>query len=332
VHYVGLEAYDNYEMWRLDIYGEESFTDQQLQWLEDDLAGASESTSQVLFYHYDFAEQMNLTQLGVEMALWGHIHYDSGDINSPPYNLATNNVCSGERAYRLIRVADGILEPSATVSAGYTGSNLRVEYSPSNDGTNMAVTAEITNNLWERFEHARLRVLMPKAPGTIDVTGGTLQQIDDSDSVVVCYIGVDIEPFSIQQVAVTLDGLTGELVDGDVVLTWPTWTDAAAYWVYGAVNDSYFEPELVPPYEHRLAVLGPGATAWASPNGVGDPAHNWSYVVIPVNENGAELTRLGPWSELDFSLSVAAGVAACPARAVSKPIDLVTSRPTAPNP
>jgi hypothetical protein len=318
-------------MWRLDIYGEESFTDQQLQWLEDDLANASGSTSQVLFYHYDFAEELNLSQLGVEMALWGHIHYDSGDINIEPYNLATNNVCSGERAYRLIRVSDGILEPSATVSAGYTGSNLRVEYSPSNDGTNVAVNAEITNNLWERFEHARIRILMPKESGEIDVTGGVLQQIDDSDSVVVCYIGVDIEPFSVKQVTVTLDGLTGELVDGEVVLTWPEWPDALAYWVYGAVNGSYFEPGLVPPYEHRLAVLGPGTTSWTSSSGVGDPAHNWTYVVIPMNENNADLARLGPWSELDFSLSVAAGVAVCPARDVSEPIDLPISQPTPPN-
>jgi hypothetical protein len=305
VHYVGLEAYDNYDMWRLNIYGEESFTDEQLLWLENDLAQAAGSTSQVLFYHYDFADQVNLGQLGVEMALWGHIHHDSGNINSPPYNLATNNVCGGERAFRLIRVSQGILDPCATVSAGYAGNNLTVQYSPSNDGTSMAVTAEITNNLWERFEHARIRVLMPKEPGNIDVTGGTLQQVDDSDSVAICYIGVDIEPFSVQQVTITLDGLTGELVDGEVVLTWPEWPDALAYWVYGAVNDSHFEPGMVPPYEHRLAVLGQGTTSWSSSSGIGDPENNWTFLIVPVGEGDGALARLGPWSEVDFSLAEA---------------------------
>jgi len=38
------------------------------------------------------------------MALWGHIHSNSGDINTHPYNLATAAVCDGKRAYRIIKV------------------------------------------------------------------------------------------------------------------------------------------------------------------------------------------------------------------------------------
>ncbi|MCU0612998.1 MAG: metallophosphoesterase [Candidatus Eisenbacteria bacterium] len=306
VHFVGLEAYDNYDMWRLDIYGETSFGEEQLMWLVDDLNSASGSTSQVLFHHFDFADQLNLSQLGIDMALWGHIHDNWGSISSPPYDLATNNVCGGERSYRLIRVSNGILQPSATVSAGYSGGNLSVAYSPANNGTSVSVTAEITNNLSERFEYALLRVMMPNEPGSIDVMGGTLQQIDRSDSLAVCYVAVEIDAYSSQQVTVTLDALSGELIDGEVVLTWPPWPGATAYWVYAAANEPCFEPGLLPPYEHRVAVLGQWDTSWSSPNGVGDPDRNWSFMIVPVDATGSELARLGAWAEADFSLNIGA--------------------------
>jgi len=203
VHYIGLETYINYDGWRSETYGGESFTSGQLQWLSDDLAAAEGSAAQVLFYHRDFANQINLGSLGVEMALWGHIHNDQGSISNPPYDLATNNVCDGERSYRLVRVTGGTLQPRPTLSAGSSGSRLAVSFTPANDGTHSEVTAEITNNHNEQFEHGRLRFVMPKG-GALEATGGTIQQIDDSDSVQVCYVDVDIQPSSSQSVTVTL--------------------------------------------------------------------------------------------------------------------------------
>jgi len=301
-HYIALEAYDNYDMWRYDIYGDESFTDPQLPWLDENLAAASTSATQVLFYHYDFSDQVNLAQLGIEMTLWGHIHYDQGSIYSPPYDLATNNVCDGDRSFRLIRVSNGILAPSPTLSAGSTGSRLNVQYSPANDGTNSYVTAEITNNFNERFEHAQLLIRLPRPTGSIGVTGGTLVQVDDSDSIAVCYVEVDILPYSVQTVTVNQGALAGELTDGELTLTWPEWPGAAAYWVYGASNGAYFEPGIIPPYEHRLEVLQSSANSWSSARGIGDPDNNWTYVIMPVDWSGTELVRLGPWSESDFAI------------------------------
>ncbi len=204
VHYIGLEAYLNYDGWRSGIYGDESFTSGQLQWLADDIAAASGSAAHVLFYHYDFANQINLNSLGADMALWGHTHRDENDY-SHPYDIGTNNVCDDERSYRLIRVSGGVLQPTSTVSAGSGGNNLDVDYSPANDGTHYTVTAEITNDIDERFEHGQLRFLMPNEPGTIDVTGGTLIQVDDSGPYAVCYVGVDILASSSPAVTVTLD-------------------------------------------------------------------------------------------------------------------------------
>jgi hypothetical protein len=203
VHYIGMESYINYDDWRFEIYGSDSFTSGQMDWLDDEMAASSGSAAHVLFYHRDFSGQIDLSSLGADMALWGHRHRNEDDF-SHPYDIGTDNVCDGARKYRLIRVSGGTLSPTYTVSAGYGGSNLEVDYSPANDGTNYTVTADITNNIDERFEHGELRVIMPNEAGTVDVTGGTLSQIDGSGTYAVYYVAVDIQAASSQTVTVTL--------------------------------------------------------------------------------------------------------------------------------
>ncbi|MCK4447891.1 MAG: metallophosphoesterase, partial [Candidatus Marinimicrobia bacterium] len=205
VHYIGLEVYINYDEWRDEIYGGTSFTSGQIQWLNDNLAAATESVSQVLFYHYDFKEELDLNALGVDMALWGHTHQDAGDIDGGyPFNISTRAVCDGNRAYRLIRVLNGVLQPSQTISAGWDGNNLSVEFRPANDGTHSSVTAEINNLLNEQFEQARLRFNMPKSDNSIAVAGGKLVQVDSTDVITICYVEVDIQPLSTQTVTISL--------------------------------------------------------------------------------------------------------------------------------
>ncbi len=219
VHYVALEAYDNYDRWRYGIYGSDSFTSGQMQWLSEDLAAAAGSAAQVLFYHYDFSRQINLNALGVEMALWGHIHSDAGSLTGPPYNLATDNVCDGARSYRLIRVSDGVLDPSPTISAGNTGRNLEVDFEPANNGTRDSVTAYITNNLPERFEHAMLEFNMPLECDSVRVTGGTLVAVEKLATAARYYVGVDILPSSLAEVTVRVDscGTGGDTTGVDVL-------------------------------------------------------------------------------------------------------------------
>ncbi|MCK4296823.1 MAG: metallophosphoesterase, partial [Candidatus Marinimicrobia bacterium] len=205
VHYIGLEAYINYDGWRDEIYGGTSFTSGQIQWLNDNLAAASGSISQVLFYHIDFKEELDLNALGVEMALWGHTHQDAGDINGGyPYDISTRAVCDGIRGYRLIRVSNGVLQPSETISAGWDGNNLSVDFQSANDGTQNSVTAEINNSFNEQFEQARLRFNMPKSNNSIAVAGGKLVQVDSTDVITICYVEVDIQPLSSQTVTVSL--------------------------------------------------------------------------------------------------------------------------------
>jgi hypothetical protein len=210
VRYIGLESYDNYDSWRPGIYGDESFTTLQMQWLRDELAASASSIARVLFYHYDFSHQINLSSLGVDMALYGHIHSDNGSISHRPYNLATDNVCDGSRSYRVVRVSDGVLTPLPTLAAGSSGQKLAVDYDPANDGTNYTVTARITNYQSMRFQNSQLRFVMPNrcTEPSVEVTGGKLLQIDASGPLAVFYVGVDIEPFTTDQfVTVTLDSV-----------------------------------------------------------------------------------------------------------------------------
>jgi len=203
VHYVGLETYLNYESWRPEIYGSQSFTSAQMQWLTANLAGASGSAERVLFHHSDFSNQINLTSLGVGLTLSGHTHSNTEDA-SYPYKIVTNNACSSERSYRMVRVSNGVIQPQATMSAGGSGTSLNVVFVPTNNGTNYAVTANITNSISQRFEHGQLRFVMPNEPGDISVAGGTLLQVDTSGPHAVCYVGVDILASSSRSVTVTL--------------------------------------------------------------------------------------------------------------------------------
>ncbi len=192
VHFTGLEAYYNYDGFLYNIYGETSFINSQLQWLENDLLNASGSEARVVFYHYDFAEQIDLENLNIDMALWGHIHDNSGSIYTPPYNLSTSSVCDGKRAFRMINVNDGILQANETSYAGYTGENLSVSYFPSNQGLADSVIATIENQHDLDFQNGLVKFIMPKENPEYFVQNGELLQVDTSGNFAVCYVKVSI--------------------------------------------------------------------------------------------------------------------------------------------
>ena len=192
IHFIGMEAYLNYDSYMYNIYGSESFTDLQIQWLENDLAQASGSESQVIFYHYDFSEQIDLDQMEIEMALYGHIHSNSGSITSPPYNLSTESTCDGNRAYRIINVDDGSLEPTNTIYAGWNGEELNATFTPENNGSADSLFCYIENSQNLSFTDAQLKFIMPANAEEYLVNNGTLTQIDDSGAFAVCYISVNI--------------------------------------------------------------------------------------------------------------------------------------------
>jgi hypothetical protein len=192
VHFIGMEAYLNYDSYMYNIYGDESFTYLQMQWLENDLNQASGSESQVIFYHFDFSEQIDLQDLDIEMVLYGHIHSNSGSITSPPFNLATESTCDGNRAYRVINVNDESLEPTNTIYAGWDGEELIATFSPENNGSVDSLFCYIENSQNLSFTDAQLKFIMPAGAEEYLVYNGTLTQIDDSGEFAVCYVSLNL--------------------------------------------------------------------------------------------------------------------------------------------
>ncbi|MFH0778549.1 MAG: metallophosphoesterase [Candidatus Eisenbacteria bacterium] len=205
-HFIGMEAYLNYDMWRSDIYGSQSFTSSQLSWLNSDLTAASGSALQVMFYHDDFSDQLNLASLGVDLALWGHIHRDQGALVGWPLDLATNACCDGKRAYRMVRINGTTITPSASIAAGPTGTKLTTSFSPANDGRATNMSATITNQHTQAFERGMIRFYM-RSGYSYSVTNGNLLQTMHADSVTICYVGVNVP--SASSITVYVDGVVG---------------------------------------------------------------------------------------------------------------------------
>lgn len=218
-HFVSLEAYNNYDRWRRTIYGNDSFTTKQLSWIASDISSAPPTSPVVAFYHMDFRDQLNLGSLGVDCALWGHIHYTSGSTNSHPYNLSTETVCDGERAMRVVRVVGGsTIDPSEPIDAGSTGYNLRLAFESPNDGTHEENAASIINNQPEDFEHATIKFRMPADSAPYEVDVGELFQTVVEGGVATCYVrlnasssAVTVVNISPQQGSGVKDELPGAL-------------------------------------------------------------------------------------------------------------------------
>ncbi len=244
LHVAMMEGYDNYDSWRYEIYGSTSFTSGQLDWLEDDLVDTTQPL-QVIAYHYDFANQINLNSLGVDMALWGHIHSNNGSIYQHPYDLATDNTCDGARSFRLIRVDGEELQPLSTLSSGGSGQNLQVSWLPANDGTADTVSATVNNQFNVDFPEGLLRFYLSPAVGSCEVSGGTLLQMIRLPDAVECQVSVPLAGSSTTEVTVMGMpigplNLTLQIFQELLTLNWDPMPGALNYRVY--MSDNPFGP------------------------------------------------------------------------------------------
>jgi|GEM_PF-273494 len=189
-HYVGLEAYDNYDGYMYDVYGATSFISSQITWLQNDLQNAGNSTK-ILFYHYDFKDELDLNNLGVDMALWGHIHSNVEDATHP-YDISTASVCDENRSYRVVRVNNGSLQAEATVRSHTSQEMLTLNFNMENNGTLDIVSATIQNNHSLSFDHALVKFVMPVSEFGYTVTNGSLLQVFEHDTTATCYVEVSI--------------------------------------------------------------------------------------------------------------------------------------------
>jgi predicted phosphodiesterase len=207
--YVGLEAYNNYDNFRSYIYGSDSFTNKQLSWLNSTLAAYPEH-QKVLFHHYDFQGQLSLGSLGVDMALLGHTHSNSGSISFYPFNLSTRSVCDGNRAYRVVRVSENSFAPLNTIYAGSNGANINISYLPANNATADSVMAVVRNNQPVAFENALVKFKMPSGNTGYEVVGGVLEQVDRFGEHNVCYVRVNLTTYSTQNVSISATGVSNQ--------------------------------------------------------------------------------------------------------------------------
>jgi hypothetical protein len=174
-----------------DVYGEESFIPSQITWLQNDLQNAGDKTK-VLFYHFDFKGEINLTTLGVDMALWGHIHSNSGNINIYPYNLSTDNVCDDTRAYRVIRYNNNNLQPENSIYTHSDGDMLSLDFNTINNGSLDSVSATLNNKHNQSFNNGLIKFEMPLSDYGYSITNGSLEQIIIEESIAICYVKVEI--------------------------------------------------------------------------------------------------------------------------------------------
>jgi hypothetical protein len=173
----------------------------QMAWLNQTIADTDPSMKIVTYNHYDFQEELDLNAMGIDMNLYGHIHSDDGSIYNPPYNLATNNVCDRERSFRVIYFNDSGFHPQQTSSAGSSGQNFTVSFSPENNGRYNEVTATITNNYNLDFTNGLVIFNMPIAE-SYTVDNGRILQTIELDSTELCYARVQISSNSVTTVTI----------------------------------------------------------------------------------------------------------------------------------
>ena len=196
LHVIGLEAYINngsYDHYMQNLWGAQSFTPEQLEWLQNDIAAQPPGTHRLLFYHYDFGgtlangqpganfSQIDPAALGIDGAIWGHYHsVPEGALGARPFNLGVQSVID-YRAFRIIRVHDGVMTPAAMHHAGgipaVPTDSLSLAWSGPNDGTRSALAAVVTNRYGEAFERARLVFNMADHDSSFTAGGGTLAQV-----------------------------------------------------------------------------------------------------------------------------------------------------------
>ncbi len=199
LHVVGLEAYINngsYDHYRQDIWGAQSFTPEQMTWLQADLAAQAAGTHKLLFYHYDFGgttgtggaganfSQINVTTLGVDGAIWGHNHGVAENSLTPrtatPFNLGCRSVID-YRAFRIFRVHNGVMSPGPMHFASTLNTkavdSLGVGWAARNDGSSGSNSVTLVNRYGEAWDHARIRFVLADHDSTFSATGGAISQV-----------------------------------------------------------------------------------------------------------------------------------------------------------
>lgn len=90
-------------------------------------------------------------------------------------------------------------------------------------------------------------------------------------------------------------------VEGDALaLYWSPYPWASSFRCHGEENHTYFEPGV----GNLLIEFPPEIATWSVSNGIGDPASEWTFVIIAVDDSAAELVRSNYSGEREFVYDV----------------------------
>ena len=184
-HFIGLEAYNNYDRWREELYGSDSFISSQLLWLNNDLSAHADANLTIAFYHKDFQYQLDLSALGIDAAFWGHVH-SNNEGNPLPYNISTGATCDGGRWYRLVTVSNNIITSMKTFQAGNYGQLITKSV------TSDQLSVTFTNNSNTTFQDCLVKFPLEQGKQIDSISHATLMQIDTLSTPKMVYAYLDL--------------------------------------------------------------------------------------------------------------------------------------------
>jgi hypothetical protein len=191
LHCIGMEGYQNsggYDDYLTGIYGANSMTQEQMNWLAADVATVPEGHGKLAFIHYDFGSQFtNPAALGLDGVIWGHYHsVPEGDRAAQPFNLGLqwagySGSGAGGRTFRIFRVSSGVITPGPMHHTGGTAGtptdSLSVTWAGANDGTRSALTATVVNRYGEDWNYSRLVFYLADHDSVFGVNRGIITQV-----------------------------------------------------------------------------------------------------------------------------------------------------------
>lgn len=184
----------------------------QVSWLAQDLQSAVGKLKLVFGHqveddpsdHHPNLEE-TLQTYGAKAYIYGHVHQDGYQLKNGIHWVLTTTAQTGN--YRVFRVSptdiSGFNYNNSASSSIPAYGKVKISYSPANDGSAQAVTAAITNNLYETFDGVKLRFVMPKISKPYQASGGVIYQTVQGDTKTLVYVKTSVNPVSVKQVAVT---------------------------------------------------------------------------------------------------------------------------------
>ncbi|MDI6887938.1 MAG: metallophosphoesterase, partial [Candidatus Thermoplasmatota archaeon] len=213
----------------------QGLTNEQITWLENQLSANNNSTQKFVFMHHPAHNLEHnsenykalIRKYNVTFSLVGHTHatniYDrdykqiteDGSIGSPAFPLFMEGgaIKGSGGCYRIIRVNGSKIDFYTYDSDGNgvrddtkctPTEQLKLSYTPANNGTASSVTATITNNLREDFENAfvEFKVALPEAEYEYIVENGTIEQKLELPTMHVYYVRTNISKLSVKNVTI----------------------------------------------------------------------------------------------------------------------------------